>query len=177
MRSLLAVLGSRNRNARAFEVGVSHGERVARCGIDGEPEEVADSADVAADGVDLLQDAVFAQCLGSEGGVLPRELSADRDKTWRAAPRDEWVWVDAARPGPVAMIKPGSEADEDGTGQGDVPAVKGESSVNDVGEFELDDLLGSQGVEGDQSDGQRDSSIKLWTMTPICWNSLSGWFV
>lgn len=43
-----------------FEVGIGEGQGVAHGRVDGEPEEVADPADVSAGGVDLLEDAVFS---------------------------------------------------------------------------------------------------------------------
>lgn len=42
-----------------------------RDALDAEPEQVADAADVAAGGVDLVQDPVLAQRPGTQGGVLP----------------------------------------------------------------------------------------------------------
>ena len=59
-----------------FEVGMGEGDGVAHGGVDGDAEEVADPADVAAGGVDLLEDAVFSQGLGPEacsfqGNCLP----------------------------------------------------------------------------------------------------------
>src|SRR6266542_1968923 len=110
--SLLAVSGSRNWSACGFQLGVVERDGVAHCPLDGESEEVADAADVAAAGVDLLQDAVFAQRLGSEvrSSPSPRELAADRDEAWCAAPADEQMRVDAVRPGPCPVVEPGAEA-------------------------------------------------------------------
>ena len=132
-----------------LEVGVGQGEGVAHGGVYGEPEEVADAADVAAGGVDLGQDAVFSQGLGSQGGSVPRELFADRGEAPCADPADEEVRVDAGRPGPVAVIQPGGEAYSYRAGQADVPAVEGQASVDDVGELQPGELAGGEGVEGD----------------------------
>ena len=52
------------------------------------------------------------------------------------------------------MIEPGGEPDSYRAGQGDVPAVEVEASVDDVGEFQPGELLGGEGVEGDQGDGE-----------------------
>ena len=64
MDMLLGVTGFGNRRRRCFQVGVLEHGRVAHGGVDAEPEQVADSADVASGGVDLVQDAVLAQRAG-----------------------------------------------------------------------------------------------------------------
>lgn len=59
------------------QVGVVDGRVVAAGGGDAEAEQVADAADVAAGGVDFVEDAVFTQCLWPNrgaptgSGVLP----------------------------------------------------------------------------------------------------------
>src|SRR5437879_1281180 len=67
--------------------------RVSHRGVDGHTEQVADAADVAAGGVDLLQDAVLAQRLGSQVGAGPRELAAGGREAGRAP-----ALVDTAMP-------------------------------------------------------------------------------
>ncbi len=64
--SLCWCSGSGNLFALDGEVGVFDGVEVAGGAFDAEPEQVADSADVAAGGVNFVQDAVLAQRLGSQ---------------------------------------------------------------------------------------------------------------
>lgn len=142
------------RGSGLLEVGVRDGACVAGCGADAEPEEVADSADVAAVGVDLLEDSVLAQGLWAEVGVGPRELSADGPEPWCVAHADEKVRVDAARPFDRPVVEPCGESTEDGVGEGDVPVVDVEASVDDVGELKVLHFFGGEGVKGDQSDGE-----------------------
>ncbi|HUJ64144.1 MAG TPA: hypothetical protein VLX59_01315 [Acidimicrobiales bacterium] len=61
-----------------FEAGVARGSGVAHGGPDGDAGQVADAADVAAGGVDLLEDGIFSQRWRSQGGAAPGELFADR---------------------------------------------------------------------------------------------------
>ena len=107
--------------------------------------------------LDEVPDPVFAQGLGAQGGSVPRELLADRGEARRADPADEEVRVDAGWPGPVAVIEPGGEAYSYRAGQGDVAAVEGQASVDDVGEFQPGELAGGEGVEGPSS--ERANSI------------------
>ena len=155
MKTLVGGLGSGNRRERLFEGGVGDGVGVSLGGVDAEAEQVADLADVAAVGVDFLEDAVLSECLGSQLGPCPGELLADGTEAWRAADADEKVRVDAARPGRGAVVEPGGEAGHDGAGERYVAAVEGESGVNDVGELEVLYLFGREGVEGDQGNGER----------------------
>ena len=141
----------------AVQVGVLDGVGVAVRAFDAESEEVADAAYVAAGGVDLLEDAVLAQGLGSEVGVLPGEGLADGTSRGARAPVDEQVRVDGVRPGSLPVVEPGGEAGPDRGGERDVPVVEGEAAVDDVGQLQLAELLAGQGVEGDQGDGERDS--------------------
>lgn len=46
---------------------------VARRGLDTEAEEIADAAEIATGGVDLLENAIRAQRLRIDSGLLPRE--------------------------------------------------------------------------------------------------------
>lgn len=149
----------RPRDVRPFQVGVSEGERVAKGGLDREAEEIADPSGVTTAGVDLLEDAVFTQSLGSEICFFPGELATDRHEARGCLPADEKVLVDAAGPCPAAMVEPRSEPDADGTGQRDVPAVQGESAVDDVGQGKGSELSACQGMKGDQGDGQRDRGV------------------
>jgi len=110
-------------------------------------------------GVNLGEDAVLSQGLGAEPCSSPAELLADRDEPWRADPADEEVGVDAGRPGPVAVVEPGAEAYTYRASQGDVPAVEVEASVDDVGELQPGELLGREGVEGDQGDRERYGGV------------------
>ncbi len=111
-------------------VGVVEGGHVAQRAPDTEIEQVADPSDVAAGGVDLVEDAVLAKGLGGEVDFLPGELPADRGQPGCGAPADEQVRVDGARPGPGAVIEPRGEPGQHRAGERDVPAVEGEAAVD-----------------------------------------------
>ena len=68
--------------------------------------------------MDLLQDAVFSQGLGTQVGSPPWELFADGGEAGHTYAADEEVRVDAGRPGPVAVVEPGGEADPSGPASG-----------------------------------------------------------
>ncbi len=66
--------GSANLSVGWGEVGVRDGVEVAGGGFDAEPEQVADEADVAAGGVDLVEYAVLAQGSGPQRDAGPGVL-------------------------------------------------------------------------------------------------------
>src|SRR5215471_5361542 len=111
MTSLSWVWSSRTQGIAPVAPLVVEGGGIALGSLDAEAEQIADSTDVAAGGVDLLEDAVLSQCLGSEIRVGPRELAADRDEAWRAAAGDQQVRVDTAGPGACTVVQPCGEAD------------------------------------------------------------------
>ena len=57
------------------------GAGVAQGRVDVDAEQFADAWDVAAGGVDLVEDAVFAQGLRGEPGLVPGEAAADSDES------------------------------------------------------------------------------------------------
>ena len=143
-------MGSRNWDVRPSQVGVSEGEPVAKGGPDREAEEIADPSDVATGGLDLLEDAVFTQSLGSEICFVPRELTSDRHEARGCLPADEKVLVDGAGPRPGPIVEPHSETNTHGTGQRDIPAIQGESAVDDVGQGQGSELSARNGMAGNQ---------------------------
>ena len=66
--------GSGNWCERALQVGVFDGVRVVHGRVAAEPEQVAGAADVAAGEVDLVLDAVLAQCSASQVGRVDPEF-------------------------------------------------------------------------------------------------------
>ena len=148
---LLGGWGSANWCEWMFEFGVGDGVCVALRGRDAESEQVADAADIAAGCVDLLKNSVFSQCLGSQVGVGPWELATDGVEAGCAANSDEQVRVDGRGPGCGAVVKPCGDTHVHRPGEGNTSSAEAESPVDDVGELELLDLVGGEGVERDES--------------------------
>src|SRR5207302_9552985 len=94
VRMLGVVSGWGNSWVGCVQVGVVECGGVARRCLDAEAEQVTDPSDVAAGGVDLLEDAVLAQGLRAEAGSSPWELLADWGQARRADAADEQVGVD-----------------------------------------------------------------------------------
>src|SRR3954452_20363367 len=130
MCGLLGVLGSGNLWVLLSQVGMTEGGGVPHRCLHGDPEQVTDAADVAAGGVDLLQDAVFAQRLGSDTCSLPTTASGG-EQPRRGALVDEQMRVDGVRPGPGAVVQPPSQTDADRAGQGDGSTAQGEPTVDE----------------------------------------------
>ena len=172
MSVLHVVLGLRTYGATGRQVWVRNGVGIAQAGSNGETEEVADSADISATGMDLLENAVLSQRLGPQRRLPPWERTADRQEAWGGAPVDEQVRVTRARPGPPSVVEPGAESREHGAGQGDGSAPEDESSVDDIGDIERAELLAGQGVEGDQGDGQCDGGIGRIERFAYCFSVL-----
>ena len=86
------------------QFGVLDRAEVAGRSGDAESEEVAEASDVAAGGMDLVQDAVLAHGLGPQGRAEPGVVGSCRDEPGCGAPVDEQVWVGAVRPGPVGVV-------------------------------------------------------------------------
>src|SRR3954452_20219864 len=97
--SLCGVVGSGTLVIGVEQVGVFDGAGVALGGVDAETEQVADASGVAAGGVDFVQDAVFAQGLGSQVDGDPGVVRSDGVEAGCAAPVDEQVGVGGAGPG------------------------------------------------------------------------------
>src|SRR2546425_8427786 len=135
METVHEVSGSLNPIACLGQIGVLHGCVVSQSGSDADPEEVADAANVSAGRMDLLEDAVLAQRLGSEVRFGPRELAADGNEAWSAAAADVQEGVDGARPGTCPIVEPRREPDAHRSGQRDAPLVQREPSVVDIGEL------------------------------------------
>ena len=81
-------------SALGRKVGVLDGLEVAGGALDAEAEEVADAAYVAAGGVDLVQDAVLAQRLGSDAVSFQGKEWPAGDETGCGASVDEQVRVE-----------------------------------------------------------------------------------
>ena len=94
MNSRFGSVSSRTHDIMVRQVGVAESERVTRRSVDGDAEEVADATHVAAGGVDLLEDAIFAQRLGTEAGVVPGELGTDANEAGCAAAQ---CWTNRVR--------------------------------------------------------------------------------
>src|SRR5664279_244787 len=106
-----------------------------------EPEQVSDAADVTAVVWISLRMRSSRSAWGAQGYAFPRKVAADRDEPGWGAPVDEQVKVGGVGPGPVAVVKPGGQPGADGSSERDVAVAEDESSVDDVGEPQLSDLL------------------------------------
>ena len=141
------------------QLRVAERARVPQGGVDAESEEVADAANVTTGGVDLLENAILSEGLGSEVCVRPGELASDGNEAWRTATTHEQVRVDAARPASRPMVKPRGEAHAHGVSEGNDATSEVEPAVDDVGELQLAELLAGQRVKGDQRYRQGDGGI------------------
>src|SRR5215207_4178735 len=115
------------------QVGVLQRRRIAGGGVDRETEEVCDGSEVAACGIDLVEDAVLAQLPEGNAGsdrqaepaVAGRPVAAPDELV------DEQVVVDRLGPSVVSIGQVGAQAIAHGIGQRDDPTVDGKSAIAD----------------------------------------------
>lgn len=124
---------------------------VAGGGVDADPEEVADAAQVAVGLQGLIEDPVFSDELGGHAELDPEPSAADRVESAGDAVVDEEVAVGGGRPFRVAVVEVGGQTSLDRVGEDDVSAGDVKVPCVHVGQFELAELSGTQRVEGEKS--------------------------
>lgn len=115
--ALSLVMGTRALGGAVGQVAVFEGVGVAECCCDRESEEVADTSDVPAGGVDFLENAVLPQSLWFQLGCDSGKVAADWCSSRCGLPVDEEVRVEGRGPGLRPVVEVGGQAGQDGSSQ------------------------------------------------------------